>query len=74
MDTLSNLVNFLNPVAVLIGGSLSGVDAFVAAVRSALYGSALAMTTQSLLIESGVGGADSALIGLAQQATRRVGA
>src|SRR5699024_4684466 len=33
---LSSLVNFLNPSAVVLGGALSGVDAYVAAVRSAI--------------------------------------
>lgn len=70
-NALSPLVNFLNPSAVLIGGSLSGIDAFVAAVRSAIYDSSLAMNTQDLRIEATKAGPDAALIGLtrlAQQA------
>lgn len=70
-NALSPLVNFLNPSAVLIGGSLSGIDAFVAAVRSAIYDSSLAMNTQDLRIEAAKAGPDAALIGLtrlAQQA------
>lgn len=65
---LSSLVNFLNPSAVIIGGALSGVDAYVAAVRSAIYDSSLAMTTQQLLIETSVAGSDAALIGLTRLA------
>lgn len=71
-NALSPLVNFLNPSAVLIGGSLSGIDAFVAAVRSAIYDSSLAMNTQDLRIEAAQAGPDAALIGLtrlAQQTT-----
>ena len=67
---LSSLVNFLNPSAVIIGGALSGVDAYVAAVRSAIYDSSLAMTTQQLLIETTAAGSDAALIGLTRIARR----
>ncbi|MDN5686441.1 MAG: ROK family transcriptional regulator [Brachybacterium sp.] len=67
---LSSLVNFLNPSAVIIGGALSGVDAYVAAVRSAIYDSSLAMTTQHLLIETTTAGSDAALIGLTRIARR----
>lgn len=67
---LSSLVNFLNPSAVVLGGALSGVDAYVAAVRSAIYDSSLAMTTQQLLIETTVAGSDAALIGLTRIARR----
>lgn len=67
-NALSPLVNFLNPEAVLIGGSLSGIDAFVAAVRSAIYDSSLAMNTQDLRIEAASAGPDAALIGLTRLA------
>src|SRR5699024_9382607 len=67
---LSSLVNFLNPSAVVLGGALSGVDAYVAAVRSAIYDSSLAMTTQQLLIETTAAGSDAALIGLTRIARR----
>lgn len=67
-NALSPLVNFLNPSAVLIGGSLSGIDAFVAAVRSAIYDSSLAMNTQDLRIEAAKAGPDAALIGLTRLA------
>ncbi|MGP5056529.1 ROK family protein [Brachybacterium paraconglomeratum] len=67
---LSSLVNFLNPSAVILGGALSAVDAYVAAVRSAIYDSSLAMTTQQLRIETTVAGSDAALIGLTRIARR----
>lgn len=67
-NALSPLVNFLNPSAVLIGGSLSSIDAFVAAVRSAVYDSGLAMNTQALTIEHSAAGRDAALIGLTRLA------
>lgn len=67
-NALSPLVNFLNPSAVLIGGSLSGIDTFVAAVRSAIYDSSLAMNTQDLRIEAAKAGPDAALIGLTRLA------
>lgn len=67
---LSPLVNFLNPSAVIIGGAISAVDAYVAAVRSAIYDSSLAMNTQHLLIETAVAGKDAALVGLSRLAQR----
>lgn len=67
-NALSPLVNFLNPSAVLVGGSLSGIDAFVAAVRSAIYDSSLAMNTQDLQIDAAKSGPDAALIGLTRLA------
>lgn len=63
---LAPLVTFLNPSAVLIGGSLSLLDPYVAAVRSAIYDSSLAMTTQDLVIEPSTTGRDAALLGLAR--------
>lgn len=63
---LSPLINFLNPSAVIVGGALSGIDAYVAAVRSAIYDSGLAMVTQDLVIEPAVAGRDAALLGLTQ--------
>ncbi|PCC32959.1 ROK family transcriptional regulator [Brachybacterium alimentarium] len=65
---LSPLVNFLNPSTVVIGGALSGVDAYVAAVRSAIYDSSLAMNTQGLTIATSSAGSDAALLGLARLA------
>lgn len=67
---LSPLVNFLNPSAVVIGGAISNLDAYVAAVRSALYDSSLPMNTQFLIIERSLAGRDAALIGLSRIAQR----
>jgi predicted NBD/HSP70 family sugar kinase len=61
---LAGLVNFLGPSAVVIGGALSSVDAYVAATRGMLYERCLPSMTQSLTIEASVAGADAALIGL----------
>ena len=62
---LSPLVNFLNPSTVVIGGALSGVDAYVAAVRGAIY---MAMNAQGLTIATSSAGSDAALLGLARLA------
>jgi predicted NBD/HSP70 family sugar kinase len=61
---LAPLVNFLNPSVVAVGGALSGIDSFVASVRSALYDYCLPMCTQDLAIEAAVAGRDAALLGL----------
>ncbi|NRQ38384.1 ROK family transcriptional regulator [Nonomuraea sp. NN258] len=61
---LSGLVNFLNPDSVVIGGALSSLDVYVAAVKGMLYERCLPPLTQSLSIEASVAGRDAALIGL----------
>ncbi|SDK81409.1 ROK family transcriptional regulator [Nonomuraea jiangxiensis] len=61
---LSGLVNFLNPDSVVIGGALSSLDVYVAAVRGMLYERCLPPLTQSLSIEASIAGPDAALIGL----------
>ncbi|KAA2262717.1 ROK family transcriptional regulator [Solihabitans fulvus] len=61
---LSGLVNFLNPDAVVIGGALSSLDAYVAAARGVLYERCLPPLTQSLSIEASIAGPDAALTGL----------
>jgi predicted NBD/HSP70 family sugar kinase len=61
---LAGLVNFLNPSAVVVGGALSSLDAYVAATRGMLYERCLPSMTQALTIEASVAGPDAALIGL----------
>ncbi|RJL35326.1 ROK family transcriptional regulator [Bailinhaonella thermotolerans] len=63
---LSSLVNFLNPDAVVLGGALSSLDVYVAAVKSMLYERCLPPLTQALSIEASLAGADAALTGLAR--------
>ncbi|MDO4784121.1 MAG: ROK family protein [Propionibacteriaceae bacterium] len=67
-EVLAPLVNFLNPSGIIIGGGLSPSDAFVAAVRGALYDRCLPMCTQGLLIEASAAGPDAAVIGLGELA------
>ncbi|MEV0307886.1 putative NBD/HSP70 family sugar kinase [Nonomuraea fuscirosea] len=61
---VSGLVNFLNPDRVVLGGVLSTLDVYVAAVKGVLYERCLPPLTQSLSIEASVAGPDAALIGL----------
>ncbi|MGW0071762.1 ROK family protein [Streptosporangium sandarakinum] len=61
---LSGLVNFLNPGSIVIGGVLSSLDVYVAAVKGMLYERCLPSLTQSLSIEASLTGSDAALIGL----------
>ncbi|MGR6915614.1 ROK family transcriptional regulator [[Actinomadura] parvosata] len=61
---LSGLVNFLNPDSVVIGGALSSLDVYVAAVKGMLYERCLPPLTQALSIEASIAGPDAALIGL----------
>ncbi|MFI9601950.1 ROK family protein [Streptomyces sp. NPDC052043] len=56
-------VNFFNPDAVYLGGILSTLEPFVAAVRSQLYESCHPLVTEHLTIERVVLGADAGLVG-----------
>lgn len=62
-EVLANVVNFANPDAVLLGGALSGSEAFVAAVRGALYERCLPLATRELRIDRVRVGADAGLYG-----------
>ncbi|WP_279581237.1 ROK family protein [Fodinicola feengrottensis] len=62
-EVLATVVNFANPDAVLLGGVLSGSEAFVAAVRGALYERCLPLATSALRIDRVRGGPDAGLVG-----------
>ncbi len=62
-EVLATVTNFFNPHAVLLGGMLSTSEAFVAAVRSALYERCLPLATRALEIERVRAGADAGLLG-----------
>ncbi|GAA2873189.1 ROK family transcriptional regulator [Streptomyces mexicanus] len=68
---LSANVNFFNPDAVYLGGILSTLEPFVAAVRSQLYEGCHPLVTKHLVIESASLGADAGLAGAGQFALRR---
>jgi predicted NBD/HSP70 family sugar kinase len=67
-QVLSANVNFFNPDAVFIGGILSTLEPFVAAVRSQLYESCHPLLTRDLRIERISLGADASLVGAGLQA------
>ncbi|MFC8825563.1 ROK family protein [Streptomyces sp. NPDC057137] len=58
--------NFFNPDAVYLGGILSTLEPFVAAVRSQLYESCHPLVTQHLTIERTSLGANAGLVGAGQ--------
>lgn len=60
---LSANVNFFNPDAVYLGGILSTLEPFVAAVRSQLYEGCHPLVTEHLVIERATLGADAGLAG-----------
>ncbi|MBB4688947.1 ROK family transcriptional regulator [Amycolatopsis jiangsuensis] len=62
-EVLATVVNFSNPDEVLLGGALSGSEAFVAAVRGALYERCLPLATRELRIDRVRFGADAGLYG-----------
>ncbi len=70
-EVLAANVNFFNPDAVYLGGILSTLDPFVAAVRSQLYESCHPLVTQHLVIERASLGADAGLVGAGQFALQR---
>ena len=70
-EVLAANVNFFNPDAVSLGGILSTLEPFVAAVRSQLYESCHPLVTQHLVIERATLGADAGLVGAGQFALQR---
>ncbi|WP_285728115.1 ROK family transcriptional regulator [Psychromicrobium xiongbiense] len=71
-ESLSTVVNFINPSLVVIGGSLSQVDAFVAAIRAQVYVGCHPLATKNLLIEASQAGSLAGLLGAGQQSLRAV--
>jgi len=55
---LATLVGFFNPERLVLAGSLSSSDAFVASVRSSVYDQCLPLSTEGLDIAVSAGGAD----------------
>lgn len=64
-QVLSVVVNFFNPHAVFLTGSLSSSEPFIAAVRGRVYASCHPLVTQTLTIEAARSGADAILLGAA---------
>ena len=67
-QALSGVVNFFNPHAVFLTGSLSTSEPFLAAVRSQVYEACHPLATQQLRIETARSGADAVLYGAARWA------
>jgi predicted NBD/HSP70 family sugar kinase len=70
-QTLSAVVNFVNPDAVVLGGLISTLEPFVAAVRSQLYENCHPLATRDLRIAQSVAGADAGVLGVGQLALRQ---
>ncbi|MGW0997106.1 ROK family protein [Streptomyces sp. NPDC002523] len=70
-QVLAANVNFFNPDAVYLGGILSTLEPFVAAVRSKLYESCHPLVTEHLTIERASLGADAGLVGAGLFALQR---
>ncbi|MFT4280343.1 ROK family protein [Microbacterium sp.] len=64
-QALSGVVNFFNPHAVFLTGSMSASEPFLAAVRSRVYEACHPLVTQQLRIERARTGADAVLCGAA---------
>lgn len=71
-ETMSAVINFVNPEIVILGGLLSTMEPFVAAVRSQLYESCHPLATRSLRIEQSEAGIDAGVLGAGQLALRHV--
>lgn len=67
-QALSGVVNFFNPHAVFLTGSMSASEPFIAAVRSRVYEACHPLVTQKLRIESARTGANAILYGAARLA------
>ncbi|WP_248962688.1 ROK family transcriptional regulator [Sphaerisporangium perillae] len=62
-DVLTALVNFFNPDAVVIGGSLSAAEQLIAAIRGAVYERCLPLATRDLRIDVTRAGPNAAILG-----------
>jgi len=62
-EVLTVLVNFLNPDAIVVGGSLSTAEPLISAIRAAVYERCLPLATRDLEIAVTRGGPDAALLG-----------
>ncbi|WP_149085142.1 MULTISPECIES: ROK family transcriptional regulator [Microbacterium] len=67
-QALSGVVNFFNPHALFLTGSMSASEPFIAAVRSRVYEACHPLATQRLRIEAATTGADAILYGAARLA------
>lgn len=67
-QALSGVVNFFNPHAVFLTGSMSASEPFIAAVRSRVYEACHPLATQRLRIEAARTRADAILFGAARWA------
>lgn len=67
-EVLSGVVNFFNPHAVFLTGSLSSSEPFIAAVRSRVYEGCHPLVTRELTIDAARTGADAILYGAARLA------
>ncbi|MGU3646897.1 ROK family protein [Microbacterium sp. C23T] len=67
-QALSGVVNFFNPHAVFLTGSMSASEPFIAAVRSRVYEACHPLATQQLRIEAAHTRADAILHGAARWA------
>ncbi|MFF2299865.1 ROK family transcriptional regulator [Arthrobacter sp. efr-133-R2A-120] len=71
-QTLSIVVNFVNPDVVVLGGGLSQLEPYVAAVRSQLYESCHPLATKNIVIEASLAGSQAGLLGAGQLCLRTV--
>ncbi|MGP4029430.1 ROK family protein [Actinomadura sp. 3N407] len=62
-DVLTALVNFFNPDALVIGGSLSGAEPLVATIRGVIYERCLPLATRNLEIATSRAGRDASILG-----------
>ncbi|MFC4913911.1 ROK family protein [Actinomadura gamaensis] len=62
-DVLTALVNFFNPDALVIGGSLSNAEPLVATIRGAIYERCLPLATRNLEISTSRSGRDASILG-----------
>ncbi|RJQ75179.1 ROK family protein [Pseudonocardiaceae bacterium YIM PH 21723] len=62
-DVVTALVNFFNPDALVIGGSLSGAEPLVSTIRAVIYERCLPLATRNLQIATSRSGRDASILG-----------
>ncbi len=70
---LGPIVNFINPGAIYVGGSLAQLGVFMSSLRASVFDTASSTASQDLIIDIAPNGANAPLMGVAREAFKLVG-
>ena len=67
------IVNFINPGAIYVGGSLAQLGVFMSSLRASVFDTASSTASQDLVIDIAPNGANAPLMGVAREAFKLIG-